>query len=81
VPDSSDPRAERRAALRKTTLQLVVGVVALDAVALGIYYGAGIGHASVKTQNTFAITWTVATAIVVALLLRRVRAVRRLPFR
>ncbi|MFL5608853.1 MAG: hypothetical protein ACJ8AD_20520 [Gemmatimonadaceae bacterium] len=73
---SSDPRAGRRAALRRATLQLVLGVVALDAVALAIYYLGGVVSASPSTRQTFVVVWTVATAITVAVLLRRVRAAR-----
>ena len=73
---SEDPRAARRAELRRTTLHLVLGVVALDAVAMGIYYLAGIGHAHERTRTIFVVTWTLATALVVAVLLKRVRAAR-----
>jgi hypothetical protein len=71
-----DPRAARRAALRRTTLQLVLGVVVLDAVALGIWFLAGIARAPERTRMTFTVIWTIATAITVAILLRRVRRVR-----
>ena len=64
--------------MRRTTLQLVLGVVLLDAVAIGIYYLAGIPHASQRTQTIFVSIWTAATAITVAVLLRRVRLARRL---
>ena len=71
-----DPRARRRAALRKATIQLVAGVVLLDAVAMAIYYGAGLAYAPSRTRMTFVVVWTLATAMVVAVLLRRVRMVR-----
>ncbi|MDQ6633322.1 MAG: hypothetical protein M3Z10_01020, partial [Gemmatimonadota bacterium] len=70
---SSDPRAVRRAALRRATLHLVAGVVALDAVALAIYYLGGVDRAAVSTRQMFVVIWTVATAITVAVLLKRVR--------
>jgi len=73
---SSDPRAVRRAALRRATLHLVAGVVALDAVAMAIYYLGGIDRAAVSTRQTFVVIWTVATAITVAVLLKRVRTAR-----
>jgi hypothetical protein len=76
VTDLNDPRAVRRAALRKATLRLVLGVIALDAVALLIYYAGGIARASIQTRNLFVVVWTVATALVVAVLLKRVRAAR-----
>ncbi|HEY2025414.1 MAG TPA: hypothetical protein VGG78_00310 [Gemmatimonadaceae bacterium] len=78
---SADPRAVRRAALRKATLQLVAGVVLLDAVALGLYYLAGIAYAPERTRTIFVVVWTLATALVVALLLKRVRAARYIPLR
>jgi hypothetical protein len=73
---SADPRAAQRASLRRAVLHLVIGVVALDAIALAIYYLADIAHAASRTQTIFVIAWSVATALVVAVLLRRVRAVR-----
>jgi hypothetical protein len=75
-PSADDPRAVRRAALRKATLQLVLGVVALDALALGIYYLGGIEHGSTPTKQIFSGVWLVATAVTVAVLLRRVRTIR-----
>ena len=64
--------------MRRATLQLVLGVVLLDAVALGIYYLAGIEHAAARTQTAFVAVWTGTTAIAVAVLLRRVRQARRM---
>jgi hypothetical protein len=64
--------------MRRTTLQLVLGVVALDAVVVGIYYLADIAHKPQQTQVIFVAVWTAATAITVAFLLRRVRMARRL---
>jgi len=70
--------SERKAALRRTTLQLVLGVVLLDAVVIGIYYLADIVHRPKQTQVIFVAIWTAATAVTVAVLLRRVRLARRL---
>jgi hypothetical protein len=75
-PALDDPRAARRAALRKATLQLVLGVVVLDAVALGIYYLGGIEHGSTPAKQIFTAVWLVATAFTVAVLLKRVRTIR-----
>ena len=71
-----DPRAPQRNALRRAVLQLVMAVVLLDAVAMTVFYGAGIAHAPTRTRNLFLIGWSVATAVVVLILLRRVRRVR-----
>jgi hypothetical protein len=73
---SADPRAAQRASLRRAVLHLVIGVIVLDAIAMGIYYLAGIPHAARRTQMIFVVTWSIATALTVAYLLRRLRAVR-----
>jgi hypothetical protein len=73
---SADPRAAQRASLRRAVLHLVIGVIVLDAIAMGIYYVAGIPHAARRTQMIFVVTWSIATALTVAYLLRRLRAVR-----
>lgn len=74
---SVDPaRAARRAALRRSTLQLVLGVCTLDGLALAVYFLAGIGHGSHQVRMTFSVVWTIATALLVAVLLRRVRRAR-----
>jgi hypothetical protein len=67
---------ERGAAMRKATLQLVLGVVIVDAVALSIYYLGGIEHGSTQVKQVFTWVWLVATAVTVAFLLRRVRRIR-----
>jgi type VI protein secretion system component VasK len=77
-PMADDPRAVRRAALRKATLHLVLGIVILDAVAMGLFYALGIPHGPERTRTIFVAVWTFATAITVAFLLRRVRQTRYL---
>ena len=71
-----DPRDERRAKLRTATLHLVAGVVALDLVAMLLYYGFDIAHGPERTRTIFVVIWTFATAITVAFLLKRVRQAR-----
>lgn len=73
---ADDPRAIRRAAVRRATLHLILGVVVLDAVAMAIYYLGGIVHATTETRQIFVVVWTVATALTVAVLLKRVRTAR-----
>ena len=57
-------------------LRLVIAVVLLHAVAMTIYYGTGIAHGPSRTRNIYLITWSVVTAVVVGVMLRRVRLVR-----
>ena len=71
-----DPRAPQRNALRRAVLQLVMSVVLLDAVAMAIFYGAGLAHGPARTRNVYLIGWSVVTAILVGVMLRKVRKVR-----
>ena len=71
-----DPRAPQRAVLRRAVLNLVASVILLDAVAMSIFYFAGIAHGPERTRWYFVIAWSIATAVVVMVLLRRVRRVR-----
>jgi hypothetical protein len=50
--------------------------VALDAVALLLYYGLDLAHGPNRTRTIFVAIWTFATAITVAFLLKRVRQAR-----
>jgi hypothetical protein len=71
-----DPRAPQQNALRRAVLKLVMSVILLDAVAMTIFYGADIAHGPARTRNVFLIAWSVVTALLVGILLRRVRKVR-----
>ena len=53
-----------------------MSVVVLDAVAMTIFYGAGLAHGPTSTRNIYLIGWSVVTAILVLVMLRRVRKVR-----
>ncbi len=73
---ASDPRAAKRAELRRATLQLVLSVVVLDAVVLAVYRFGGIEHGAPRTRTIFTAVWMVVTAVVVGVMLRRVRRAR-----
>ena len=75
---STEARLAKRAAMRRATLQLVLGVGILDAVAIGAWYLA-VAHAPERSRTIFVGVWTVATAFVVAILLKRVRKARYAP--
>jgi hypothetical protein len=64
-----------RAARPPATLHLVLGVGLLDTLAMAGYYVA-IVHAPERTKWIFTAVWTVLTAVVVAVLLKRVRRAR-----
>ena len=59
--------------------QMVLGVVVLDALALLIYSLAGLRSAGPNARLVFTVVWTVATALVVGVGLRRIRRSRSGP--
>ncbi len=67
--------------MRRATLQLVLGVAALDGAAMAIYFLAGIAHGPPRTRMIFTVLWTITTALVVAFLLKRVRRARFITMR
>ena len=73
---ANDARRAKRVAMRRATLQLILGVGLLDSIAMLGYYAA-IVHAPDRTKMIFTGAWTVLTALVVAVLLKRVRRVRQ----
>jgi uncharacterized membrane protein YeiH len=58
---------------------MVLAVVVLDAVALAAYHLAGIRGAGPNTRMAFTVVWTVATALIVGVGLRRIRLARTGP--
>lgn len=63
--------------IRRQLIRLVVGVVVLDAIAIGLFYAFDIPGRPVRTQQIFTVVWTLATLAVVLPLLSRIRALRR----
>jgi nitric oxide reductase large subunit len=63
-------------ALRAAFLRLILTVIALHAVAIGVYYLTGIGRRSARAQYAFLGGWVVLTLLVVLAGLQRVRAAR-----
>ena len=61
---------------RGELLRLVLGVLAIDILAIGAYTFGGFGNASPRTRIVFAAVWTVATLVVVLIGLRRLREAR-----
>ena len=72
----SDDRSARRAGMRRATIQLVLGTAALHAVAITIYKVKHVELAPERTRTWFVAVWLIATVLVVAPLLRRVRKLR-----
>ena len=72
---TDEARTAKRAAMRRATLQLVIGVGVLDTLAMVGYYFL-IVHAPPKTKMLFTGLWTIVTVIVVMIMLKRVRKAR-----
>ena len=70
-----EARKAQRAVMRRATLQLVTAVLALDAIAISLWY-LTISHAAERTKSIYVGVWTITTALVVAIFLKRVRKAR-----
>lgn len=62
--------------IKKYLTQLVVGVVALDAIMIGMYYGLSMRLRPERTQQIFVAVWVVVTLIVVTTLMKKIRRAR-----
>jgi hypothetical protein len=71
----SEARKAQRAEMRRATLHLVLAVLALDAVAISIWFLLLV-HAADRTKSIYVGVWTITTAFVVAIFLKRVRKAR-----
>jgi hypothetical protein len=76
-PRSSGQSSPVTRELKRYLLTLVVGVVVLDAVAIGLYYGFHVADRPEKTQQEFIAVWVVLTLIVVTTMMKRIRQARR----
>lgn len=66
-----------RSPTRRHLFTMVVSVLALDAVAIAVYYGVGIATAGANARNAFTLGWTIATLLVVGRALGRIRRERK----
>lgn len=62
--------------MKRYLIQLVVGVVVLDAIMVGMYYGFSMSLRPERTQQTFVAVWVVLTLIVVTTLMKKIRKSR-----
>jgi predicted membrane protein len=61
---------------RKLLLTMVVMVIVLHAIAIGIYYGLGIGQRTNQLQTAFVAVWMLATLAIVLVYMKRIRQIR-----
>lgn len=64
------------ASMRNELLRLVASVLAIDAVAIAVFFAAKLSRSSSSTLILFGFIWTIATLVVVLVGLRRVREAR-----
>ena len=69
----------RASGARLYLFQMVVAVVVLDAVAIAAYNWTGLRYAGPTVRTAFTAVWTLATAIIVGVGLRRIRLARGRP--
>jgi putative Mn2+ efflux pump MntP len=62
--------------VKKYLLRLIAGVVALDAIMIGLYYGLSVPLRPERTQQTFVAAWVVVTLIIVTTMLKKIRRAR-----
>lgn len=62
--------------VKKYLIQLIVGVVVLDAIMIGVYYGLSVPLKPERTQQSFVAIWVVLTLIVVATRMKKIRQAR-----
>ena len=65
--------------VKRYLLQLIVGVVVLDAIMIGLYYGLSLRLRSEGTQQAFVAVWVVVTLILVTTLMKKIRKARVRP--
>jgi lysylphosphatidylglycerol synthetase-like protein (DUF2156 family) len=65
--------------IKKYLIQMIVGIVVLDATMIGLYYGLSVSTQRERTQQTFVAVWVVLTLIVVTTLMKKIRRARRHP--
>ena len=61
---------------RKLLLTMVLLVVALDVIAISLYYGLHIGLRPNQVQTGFVVVWTLATLGIVLVYMKRIRQIR-----
>jgi hypothetical protein len=63
--------------MRRELAVLVALVIAVDVLAIGVWWLADIRRAGPRVQLGFTVAWTVATLAVVVVSLRKIRLLRR----
>ena len=63
-------------ASRKLLLTMVSFVVALDTLAIGLYFGLGIARQTERVQTAFVAVWTLSTLGIVLVYMKRIRQLR-----
>ena len=65
--------------VRRRFLEFLVAVAAVHMIAIALYYGTNVEHASPHTQRVFAWSWMAVTVAVVFVGLQRLKRARRRP--
>ncbi|MGZ8456627.1 MAG: hypothetical protein ACXWZ4_08530 [Gemmatirosa sp.] len=70
------PKVSARPELRRHLMHMMIGVLAVHAIAIALYYGLDVEQRSPNFRRIFTAIWMLATLPVVLVGLARVRAAR-----
>ena len=65
-----------RTPAQRELVRFVLSIVALEVVAIGLFYAAGIERAGSRTRTAYLLAWMAVTLVVVMTGLRRLRRAR-----
>jgi len=65
-----------RAAVKQHLIRMIVAIVILDAIAIPVFYLLHLNEQPGTRQNTYIGIWTLVSALIVAIQLRKIRRAR-----
>jgi hypothetical protein len=75
TPTSSDPSSPR-AAVKHHLLVMIIAIVILDSIAIPVFFLLHLNAQAGSAQNTYVGIWTLLSALIVAVQLRKIRRAR-----
>lgn len=76
MPPSASGSLPPRAAVKRHLLVMIAAIVVLDSIAIPVFYALHLNARPGNAQNTYVGVWTLLSAIVVAVQLRKIRRAR-----
>ena len=76
MPTSPAEQLSPRAAVKQHLIRMIVAIVILDAIAIPVFYLLHLNERPGTPQNTYVGIWTLVSALIVAIQLRKIRRAR-----